>query len=79
MKVEFTILDNSNDIPKDDSNFLAFMESKSIEEPSYTTKTTRYIDTINDEDDELLKTYNELLSQYVKFEKTWKKGMESLE
>lgn len=68
-------MDNSYSVEEDDCNFISFMASKTFKKPSITISKARSFDEEDeDEYDELLGTYNELLSEHIKSEKESTKG-----
>lgn len=68
-------MDSSYSAEEDDCNFISFMASKTFKKPSIIISKARSFDEEDeDEYDELLGTYNELLSEHIKSEKESTKG-----
>lgn len=72
MKVTFNVLDNISNDDEDDTNFLAVIALRTIEDLLIATSMIKeVIAKDNDDDgyDKLLNTYNELLSKHIKSKK----------
>lgn len=72
MEVTFNVLDNISNDDEDDTNFLAVIALRTIEDLLIATSMIKeVIAKDNDDDgyDKLLNTYNELLSKHIKSKK----------
>lgn len=79
MKAKVSILDCSYNANKDYYNFIAFMASKFVKDPSIVISKGKRGDKEEQKDkDELLNLYNEVLMQHIKSEKGRMKTLESL-
>lgn len=76
MKVEVNVLNSIYS----DYNFIAFMASKSLKDPPIIILLSHIgLEDNEDGQDELLDSYNKLLMEHIKFEKSRKKALEILE
>lgn len=79
LKIKVTILDSSYGDDKNDCNFITIMALKFNEEPLTTTsKSRRFVEEDEDNKDEIMNIYNDLLKEHIKLKKLRRKGFKEL-